>query len=473
MSVESCEVVAGLRLLAEGPVATVYAGQWGGAEVAVKVFGEGFDRETTASFDRERKALDSLRAERAILPADGVIALPDGRSGVRMELCRGSLAGLLGSGKVLAVRDALAVGWTVAAALAAAHQVGVVHGGVTPHNVLYRQSGELTLADFGVALRRRFPRDPMHTVEYAAPESLREDTLSVTSDLYGLGAVVFAALTGAPPFPRRTGQQPGERILQVLRDPVPPLDVPGIPPGLSEVVGRLLAKDPADRPQDAVVVAELFERMYRSEAGHNDVEAEFDDFAGTAQAAPPPPPSALPSEPVRAQGGRTLVRTFGGPERSRGDKAQRPGRRPAVLAGLGAAIAALTVVPVITTLNGSTDQGAAPAAATAGTSADTSTVPSSPQPSSPAEPDVNLVLAPPNDQGTQVQLTWSAGADLDFAVVVAGERLTTTVLMAGRQHTKAVPVDPARKYCFQIRGTDGTHIYSGDPVPIRGAHCNL
>ncbi|TVT17407.1 protein kinase, partial [Amycolatopsis rhizosphaerae] len=297
MSVESCEVVAGLKLLAEGPVATVYAGQWGGAEVAVKVFGEGFDRETTASFDRERKALDTLRAERAILPADGVTELPDGRSGVRMELCRGSLGGLLGSGKALAVRDALAVGWTVAAALAAAHQVGVVHGGVTPHNVLYRQSGELTLADFGLALRRRFPRDPMHTVEYAAPESLREDTLSVTSDLYGLGAVVFAALTGAPPFPHRTGQQPGERILQVLRDPVPPLDVPGIPPGLSEVVGRLLAKDPADRPQDAVVVAELFERMYRSEAGHNDVEDEFDDFAGTAPAAPPPPPSAPLSEP--------------------------------------------------------------------------------------------------------------------------------------------------------------------------------
>ena len=104
----------------------------------------------------------------------------------------------------------------------------VLHGGVTPHNVLYRASG-FVLADFGQALRRQFPRDPTHAVEYTAPETLRDDTLSPASDLYGLGAVLFAVLTGAPPFPRRTGQQPGERILQVLREPVPPISGPHVP----------------------------------------------------------------------------------------------------------------------------------------------------------------------------------------------------------------------------------------------------
>lgn len=451
MSIEHGGTVGDLRPLGEGPVATVYAGRLGGAEVAVKVFASGFDRDTAAGLDRERKALETVRSERAILPVDEVIEFADGRAGLRTELCHGSLAGLLGSGVSLAVRDVLAVGQTVASALVAAHQVGVVHGGVTPHNVLYRRSGELVVADFGLALRRGFPRDAMHAVEYAAPETLRDDTLSEATDLYGLGAVLYGALTGAPPFPRRTGQQPGERILQVLRDPVPPLQVPGIPAELSEVVGRLLAKDPAGRPQDVASVAELFRRLYRAKDGRG---VEFDDFAGAPQ-----PPTAAP-----APAGRTLVRSFGGPEVSKKDR-KRIGWRPAVLVGLGAAVVGLTVVPLVISSGSQEELSGAPVAVT---SARPSQEPASVSPG----PNVNLVLAPPADLGDNVQLTWSADGDLDFAVIVAGERIDPMVLVANRQHSLSIPVDPARKYCFQVRATDGTRIYKTEPVPIRGARCN-
>src|SRR5262245_47768708 len=120
MSIEAGRV----RPLAEGPVATVYAE----GAAAVKVFPSGFGRDTSTGLERERKALDSVRSERGILQADEVIAFADGRAGLRMESCRGSLAGLLASGARLTVRDALAIGQTVAGALAAAHRVGVVHG---------------------------------------------------------------------------------------------------------------------------------------------------------------------------------------------------------------------------------------------------------------------------------------------------------------------------------------------------------
>ena len=434
------------RLLAEGPVAQVYVGRLDGAEVAVKVFDGSLDRDTAAWLGRERKALDTVRAERAILPVDEVIELQDGRTGLRMELCQGSLAAHLGA--PLAVRDVLAVGRTIAAALAAAHQVGVVHGGITPHNVLFRRTGELVFADFGLALRRRFPHDPLHAVDYAAPETLRDDDLSEATDLYGLGAVLYTALTGSSPFPRHTGQQRAERILQVFRDPVPPIEVPGVPPALSELIRRLLAKDPADRPQDSAAVAESLEKLHRASIGQ--VEVEFDDFAGPAPAQPPVPAP-----------GRTLVRTFdeAAPPR-RDSKLPHIGWRPAVLAALAVAVAGVIAVPMITAQK--SPQTGTPVAAAASSAGTTTTTPA---------PNVNLALATPTDLGTKIQLTWSADGDLDFAVVVGGERMTPMVLVANRDHTMSVPVDPARKYCFQIRGTDGTHIYQTAPVPIRGAIC--
>jgi hypothetical protein len=449
----------GLRLLAPGPIATVYADP--AAAEAVKVFPGGFDRDTSAWFERERKALAAAGPARSILPVRGLVEYPGGRTGVRMELCAGSLAGLLASGVRLPAGDVLALGVAVASALAAAHEAGVLHGGVTPHNVLYRASGEFVLADFGQALRRQFPRDPMHAVEYTAPETLRDDTLSAASDRYGLGAVLYTALTGAPPFPRRTGQQPGERILQVLRDPVAPIRGPHVPPGLSDVVTRLLAKDPDDRPSDVVTLLEDVHRP--SEATVEPVapevieeepapDVEFDDFAALPPSTATEPP---PAPPVPR--GRTLVRTFGGPAPAAPSR-----RRTGILAGAGVVVAGLAVVPFFA----GPEQVAGHASPAALVAQPANSVPS-PGPA----PDVHLELDRPADLGDRVRLSWRADGDLDFAVVVAGERLEPRTLVAYRRHAMEVPVDRTRRYCFQIRATDGRHVYTSTPVPLRGGQC--
>ncbi|MFJ8913032.1 serine/threonine protein kinase [Amycolatopsis sp. NPDC102389] len=461
-------------LLAQGPIATVYAGRdpATGNDFAIKMFPGTFDRETSAWLERERKALAAVRSTRSILPIDDVLTHPDGRSGVRRELCPGSLAGVLDSGTRLGVPDVLALGAAIASALAAAHGADVLHGGVSPHNVLYRATGEFVLADFGVALRRRFPRDPMYAVEYTAPETLRDDTLSPASDLYGLGAVLYVALTGTPPFPRHTGQQPGERILQVLREPVAPIQDPAVPRELSATILRLLAKEPADRPQDVASLARLFTKLSRPggevvTGDSSDVpteeeepEVEFDDFAEVHR--PAAPVHAAPAPPVQvtqapAPGGRTLIREFSGPLKTERGLPWKP----IALAGAGVLAAGLAVLPLVL---GPAEIGgqAVPVAAA---------IPS-PAPASAPAPDVKLALAPPQDQSDHVQLSWTAEGELDFVVIMAGERLETKQLIAHRQRSLDVPVDPARRYCFQLRATDGRHIYTTEPVSIRGARCN-
>ncbi|MFK0247597.1 serine/threonine protein kinase [Amycolatopsis azurea] len=462
------ETNGGPRLLAQGPVATVFAGRdpATGNDFAVKMFPGSFDRETTSWVERERKALAAARATRSVVQIDEILAHPDGRSGFRRELFPGSLANLLDSGTRLAVPDVLALGAAIASALAAAHGADVVHGGVSPHNVLYRASGEFVLADFGVALRRRFPRDPMYAVEYTAPETLRDDTLSPASDLYGLGAVLYAALTGTPPFPRHTGQQPGERILQVLREPVAPIRDPAVPNELAATIFRLLAKEPADRPPDVASLARQLTKLRlpggevagaesADVTGEEEPEVEFDDFAEIHRPAAPARPVQVVQAPP--SGGRTLIREFSGPLKTE----RRIPWRPIALAGAGVLVAGLAVVPLFL---GPAEIGgqAVPVAAAIPT----------PSPASAPAPDVKLALAPPQDQSDHVQLTWTAVGDLDFVVIMAGERLETKQLVAHRQRSLDVPVDPARRYCFQLRATDGRHIYTTEPVSIRGARCN-
>ncbi|MER7274636.1 protein kinase [Dactylosporangium sp. NPDC000244] len=458
--------------LATGAVATVYPGRRAdtGAEVVVKLYAERFDRDTAARLDRERQALRTAGPVPSILPVDGVLEHPDGRSGVWMERCAGSLAG----GGALPPSEVVRLGLTVATALAAAHDAGVVHGGVTPDNLLYRRPGELVVADFGVALRERFPRDVAHALEYTAPETLRDGTRTVATDLYGLGAVLYAALTGTPPFARRTGQPPGERVLRVLQEPV------SAPDGPAELVGvilRLLAKHPDERPAGAAELVALFSRLSLDDPD----DFDFDDFAAAAGPVAPLEAAPLESAPLQsapleaaplesapleavpleaAPAGRTQVYST---EASR-PPASRRRRWPVLLAGLGAAALGLTAVPIVLAQHGPRPPAGPPAVVERSAPA---------APSSADAPAVNLRLAPPVDQGDHVELTWQADGDLDFAVVVAGERIDTMVLVANRQRTMRVPVDPARRYCFQVRATDGRHIYTTEPQPIRGATCKL
>jgi protein kinase-like protein/uncharacterized protein DUF4440 len=137
----------------------------------------------------------------------------------------------------------------VAAALDAAHAAGLVHRDVKPANVLL--AGEHAyLSDFGLTRLAGSDTDLTEsgrwigTVEYCSPEQLRGDRTDALADVYSLGCVLFAALTGTPPFAH--GTVPAT-MLAHLHDPPPRASERGAPHEFDRVLARALAKDPERR----------------------------------------------------------------------------------------------------------------------------------------------------------------------------------------------------------------------------------
>lgn len=157
----------------------------------------------------------------------------------------------------------------LADALAYAHARGVVHCDLKPENVLLSE-GHAVVADFGiakavaaVAADETAPAGSgsgvLGTPGYMAPEQASGGTADHRSDLYALGVIGYEVLTGTHPFP---GRSPGELLLAHRTEVPVPLGTrrADAPPALADVVMRLLAKDPAQRPPSARSVLLALER---------------------------------------------------------------------------------------------------------------------------------------------------------------------------------------------------------------------
>lgn len=396
-------------VLDRGPVATVHAAQMAEKTVVWKVFPARFDRRTLAAVHRDLARLNALSAP--ILPVDGVERWGGGHA-LRMEWCPESLATRIRRAGPLSVEEVVALGHSLALALAAAHRVGVLHGAVHPANVLFRTCGQPVLADFGVALREAFPRDPLHAIEYVSPETLRTSTVTEQSDLYGLGAVLHVALTGGSAQPGRLGEQSGERVLRALSSQMPEVSRSDVPIGLATVLARLLAGGAADQPPDATwVVAHLADMLPQRPDGDSE------------------PPAVSP--------------------------AGRPWRRRLVVGG----VALLVLLTVVLGL-WSRDSGSGDGRASMRTTQPATLV------------DAGVELAAPQDFGDHVVLNWTSRRVLDFVVVVEGDRQPSRYLWVERNHTVTVPVDPTRDYCFLVRGTNGNQVFESRPEAVRGSACH-
>lgn len=171
--------------------------------------------------------------------------------------------------KPFGVREVTRIMHDVVDALAFAHARGVIHRDIKPGNIL-RQGSHALVTDFGVAkaLSAALPISgvtsagiAIGTPAYMAPEQLAGDSAADHRiDIYAVGLLAYELLTGASPF---TGPSPRETLAaQLTRDPKPLHEVsPEVPRGLSALVMRCLAKDPAARPQQAEEILQELDAM--------------------------------------------------------------------------------------------------------------------------------------------------------------------------------------------------------------------
>jgi nucleotide-binding universal stress UspA family protein len=178
-----------------------------------------------------------------------------------MELLKGASLRNRLSEAPLPADEVARIGARVATALHALHVQHVIHLDLKPSNVMFRDSGEAVLLDFGLSRHDALPdllqeefRLPMGTGPYISPEQVRHVRSDSRSDVFSLGVVLYHLATGERPFGNPTTVRGLRRRL--YRDPVPPRAlVPDLPPWLQEVILACLEVDSGARPATAAQVA--------------------------------------------------------------------------------------------------------------------------------------------------------------------------------------------------------------------------
>ncbi|MEV0895995.1 serine/threonine-protein kinase [Actinoplanes sp. NPDC049802] len=344
-------------LLGRGGMAQVWQGfdRWLGRMVAVKVLHERVlaDPSVPARFEREARTVAGLTHPNIVTLHD--VGADRGVPYLVMELVEGrSLADLLSAGP-LDVAGAARIAAQVCAALEAASAAGVVHRDIKPANILVTGDGRVKVCDFGIARvagtvqgELTGSAQMLGTSTYMAPEQVAGGPVDVRTDLYGLGCVLYAMLTGGPPF---TGDSP-MRIAwdHVERSPQPVSRHRRVPQDLDRLLLAMLAKFPADRPSGPAAVRAVLENL-NTEATGEQTDAESLEAVrspavsgGGPEAVRPPAVSGGDLEAVRSPavtGGDPEAAAPTAPEHVTARPSRAGGRRGRlVLAGVAAVVGA-------------------------------------------------------------------------------------------------------------------------------------
>ena len=236
--------------------------------VALKMLSRRYanDEEFVERFKREAKSAASL-SHPNIVPIYDRGETDEGSYYIAMEYVPGgTLKDRIRKNGPLPPEEVVAIALQTAYALQAAHRRNLIHRDIKPHNVLLTESGDVKVADFGIARAASAttitrPGFILGSVPYMSPEQARGETVGPQSDLYSLGVVLYEMLTAK--LPRDDAQTPiGMSTARVKEQPQPPKEInPDVPAGLNAITMRLLAEDRATRYSDATELIDDLERV--------------------------------------------------------------------------------------------------------------------------------------------------------------------------------------------------------------------
>ncbi len=271
-------------------------------DVAVKIVNltAPTDPSAAARFRREATATAGLSHPNVVRVFDA--GFDDPREAFMvMELLSGpSLGELVGT---VGWQKAVELTGQVAAGLGAAHEVGVIHRDVKPNNVMLdggRDRGVAKVVDFGIARLAQSgdatltaPATALGTAAYMSPEQASGTALSPATDIYSLGCLLFALLTGKPPF---VGDSPLSVLQQHVfqNPPLPSERNPAVPEAVDALVAQMMQRRPEDRP-DVPSLTAMTRAVIAQAGGAGDATRWAD---------------ALPTMPMVAPGDDSATRAF-------------------------------------------------------------------------------------------------------------------------------------------------------------------
>ncbi|KUM80081.1 serine/threonine-protein kinase [Streptomyces curacoi] len=270
------------------------------------------DAEVATLYERTRR--EARSAARIVHPNVVVVhdvVEDDGRPCIVMEYVPApTLGDILKGDRTLPPEEAARIGLGMIAAVRAAHAAGVLHRDIKPGNVLLADGGRVVLTDFGIAQTAGASTltqtgEMVGSIDFMAPERIRGRRPGPSSDLWSLGATLFQAVEGRPPYRRDTAM---ETAYAIAVEPLPPMRQAG---PLEPLIETLLAKNPEDRP-----TAEQTERALRATWSggstttppHREPEGTRDAEATSAtRPAPTPPPEKDERDRPRGRARRRVL----------------------------------------------------------------------------------------------------------------------------------------------------------------------
>ena len=290
-----------LQSLGHGGMGAVYQGIHveTGEPVAVKVLIERFDEETPEARLRFEAEIDALRMLRHpnIVRLNGYGQEDELLYYVMELVCGTSLHKELKKERGFLWQDVAKIGYEVCLALKHGHDRGITHRDLKPANIMLDNSGMVKIADYGIAHcfgnhRLTGSHAVIGTIEFMSPEQAVAGPVGPKSDLYSLGAVLYALLCRRPPFIAKTLP---EIVRKHLTEPLEDISRhrQDAPAELVRIIRHILERKPDDRPNNAFLVAKRFEELLESEFGSVDsvivLPSKFDET----------PSQTIPSDATR------------------------------------------------------------------------------------------------------------------------------------------------------------------------------